>query len=75
MVCVPCLPRVWTKDKRICVFFFSLVQTLTAAGAGELTESPLSTPIVQIGDVGEHVIDPVIAESSLAYDTRRATDQ
>ena len=28
-----------------------------------LTESPLSAPVIQVGNVGEHVIDPVIGQS------------
>lgn len=28
-----------------------------------LTKPPFATPIVQVGDVGEHVIDPVFRKS------------
>lgn len=53
----------------------SLVPSLPAAGVNELTESPLSTPVVQIGDVGEHVIEPVITEPRVAHDTMQIADQ
>lgn len=77
MVRVPCFARVWTKDKNIYKKFRTgLVPSLAAAGSiSGLTESPLSTPVVQIGDVGEHVINPVIRESRVMYDKAEVADQ
>ena len=46
-----------------------------AAGVRGLTESPLSPPVVQIGDVGEHVINPVICKSCVVYDEMPVADQ
>ena len=53
----------------------SSVPSQAAAGVGGLTESPLSTPVVQIGDVGEHVINPINCKSCVAYDTISVADQ
>ena len=40
-----------------------LAQSLSATGISGLTESPFSTPVVQVGDVGEHVVNPTIGQS------------
>ena len=48
--------------QRYLTFHEISVDSSPASAASELTESPFSTPVVQVGDVGEHVVKPVICQ-------------
>jgi hypothetical protein len=72
-LCRPLPPHV-DEEQMYLDFRTSLVPSLTAAAVNRLTESPLSTPVVQIRDVGEHVINPVLFQppAALHYNTQIA---
>ena len=42
---------------------FHKISGLSTTGAGGLTKSPFSTPVVQVSNVGEHVVNPDIGQS------------